>query len=91
MYSTVPPWLRPWPSLIDAVTGAPGKAFLPCGSEVVSFGSITEPCTDRLLSGWQFPNACLPHSLMEQIYHKRRELSMLCGGKRGEFMENLPP
>ena len=45
-YSTVPPWLRLLPSLIDALTGAPGRAFLPCGSEVVSLtAGLQMPCT----------------------------------------------
>ena len=35
-----------WPSLIDAITGAPGRAFLPCGSEVVSQAAVLrKPCT----------------------------------------------
>ena len=32
-YSTVPPWLRLAPSLIDAVTGVTGRAFPPGSSE----------------------------------------------------------
>ena len=44
MYSTVPPWLRPGPSLIDALTGAPGMAFPPIrlGSGIAS-GRNTGP------------------------------------------------
>ena len=44
MYSTVPPWLRPGPSLIDALTGAPGMAFPPIrlGSGIAS-GRDTGP------------------------------------------------
>ena len=46
MYSTVPPWLRQKPSLIGALTGAPVRAFLPCGSEVVSLSAgVRMPCT----------------------------------------------
>ena len=46
-YSTVPPWLRrSAPPLIDALTGAPGGAFLPHGSEVVSHpAGVQPPCT----------------------------------------------
>ena len=36
------------PSLIDALTGAPDRALLPCGSEVVSSSAgVQAPCT-----GW---------------------------------------
>jgi len=36
------------PSLIDALTGVPGRAFLPCGSEVVSSpAGERNPCTKR--------------------------------------------
>jgi hypothetical protein len=35
-YSTVPPWLRIASPLIVALTGEPGMAFPPYGSEVVS-------------------------------------------------------
>ena len=45
-YSTVPPWLRQMPSLIDALTGAPGGPFPTFGSEVVSvFAVLRLPCT----------------------------------------------
>jgi hypothetical protein len=45
-YSTVPPWLRHMPSLIDALTGAPVRPFPTGGSEVVSFSAgLQMPCT----------------------------------------------
>jgi len=40
------------PSLIDALTGAPGEAFLPHSSEVVSpDAGVQSLLTNRLLSG----------------------------------------
>ena len=45
-YSTVPPWLQIALPLIDALTGAPDRAFLPDGSEVVSIPAVLQmPCT----------------------------------------------
>ena len=39
-YSTVPPWLPCTAEpLIDAVTGAPGRPFPACGSEVVTLAA----------------------------------------------------
>ena len=44
------------PSLIDALTGAPGGAFLPHGSEVVSFpAGLQMPCTKMASSLRIFP------------------------------------
>ena len=43
-YSTVPPWLRLSPSLIDAVTGVTGRAFPPRSSESgIDPGSVPKP------------------------------------------------
>ena len=39
MHSTVPPWLRHRPPLIDAVTGAPDRPFPTGSSEVVGRGA----------------------------------------------------
>ena len=64
MYSTVPPWLRTKPSLIDALTGVPGQPFPADGSEVVSLmAGLRNLLTNRLLSGQLTKGACLHHSL----------------------------
>ncbi len=50
-YSTVPPWLQPQLPLIDALTGAPVRAFPPGGSEVVSPSVVLRDLsTNRSLS-----------------------------------------
>ena len=55
-YSTVPPWLLLAKPLIDALTGAPGGAFLPRSSEVVSLpGRVTKYLHQMYLSLRIFP------------------------------------
>ena len=51
MYSTVPPWLRHRPSLIDALTGVPDRLFPTDSSEVVcGIVGVRYLFTDRYLS-----------------------------------------
>ena len=67
------------PSLIDAVTGAPGRAFLPCGSEVVSIqAGIQMPFTMRHPL-WESYRECVSSSqlLLIKIYHNFLKMSML--------------
>ena len=85
-YSTVPPWLRRKPSLIDALTGAPGRPFPTCGSEVVSSpAGLQSLFTNRLLSEHLSGAACLRRSLYgENLAHLREKVNP-CGGKMPVF------
>ena len=69
MYSTVPPWLRTSPPLIDTVTGVPGQPFPADSSEVVSYSAgVRSLFTNRLLSEDLTENACLHHSFLQAEY-----------------------
>ena len=88
-YSTVPPWLRLAPSLIDAITGAPGRLFPTCGSEVVSSpAGLQSLFTNRLLSEHLSGAACLRRSLYGENIAQTRPKVNPCGGKSGNFPEN---
>ena len=73
MYSTVPPWLQCWAlPLIDALTGAPGRLFPTCSSEVVWYiGRGAEPSQQTGSSLGFFPGTGSSSRLfhMERIYH----------------------
>ena len=87
-YSTVPPWLRRAPSLIDALTGAPGRPFPTCGSEVVSSpAGLQSLFTNRLLSEHLSGAACLRHGLYGENIAQTREKVNPCGGKNGKILE----
>ena len=72
-YSTVPPWLqRTALPLIDALTGAPGRPFPTCSSEVVWYiGRGAEPSQQTGSSLGFFPGTGSSSRLfhMERIYH----------------------
>jgi len=69
MYSTVPPWLRTSPPLIDALTGVPGQPFPAGSSKVVSFtAGVQSLFTSRLLSEDLTENACLSRSFLQTEY-----------------------
>ena len=73
MYSTVPPWLQCWAlPLIDALTGAPGRLFPTCSSEVVWYiGRGAEPSQQTGSSLGFFPGTGSSSQLfhIERIYH----------------------
>ena len=78
-YSTVPPWLRPQPSLIGTVTGAPVRPFPTGGSEVVSIrAGVQMPFTLRHPLWESYRDRMSSSQLFTfQTYHKFSEKSML--------------
>ena len=83
-YSTVPPWLRLLPSLIDAVTGVTGRAFPPRSSESgIGPGSVPKP-SHQMGSSLRFFLGT--HVFRQSFWHiKCSTISPQCqcsGGKR---------
>ena len=78
------------PALIDALTGAPGRPFPTCGSEVVSSpAGLQSLFTNRLLSEHLSGAACLRRSLYgENLAHLQPKVNP-CGGKIPVFSPNF--
>ena len=81
LYSTVPPWLRPEPPLIAAITGGPVPAYCagvqPGSSEGVSHGAGAEEAFTKRLPLWpSYPRPVfVTASLPCPLYHKLRPVS----------------
>ena len=81
MYSTVPPWLRTEPPLIGTVTGAPGAAFPPHGSKVVSSGAVLQSPFTAWAPLWESYLRCM--SLSQPLYGKNLSQNALFVNPRG--------